>query len=69
MLTTGQAKEILKALSVLPPEQVLEVQHFVLFLKDRYSHQQLLDESDNWSDKDIHDLTVAVLKHAEQSLQ
>jgi hypothetical protein len=68
MLTTGQAKEILQALSVLPPEQVLEVQRFVLFLKERYGHQRPVDESESWSEKDIHDLTVAVLKHAEQNL-
>lgn len=66
MLTTGQAKEILTALSVLPPERILEVHHFVLFLKDRYGSAKPVDESDAWTDEDIHDLTVAVLQHAEQ---
>lgn len=66
MLTNSQAKEILKALSVLPPERILEVQHFVLFLKDRYASNKPVDESEAWTDEDIHDLTVAVLQHAEQ---
>jgi hypothetical protein len=68
MLTTRQAKEILKALSVLPPEKVLEAQNFILFLKERYSHDQPVDASETWTDEDIHDLTVAVLKHADQNL-
>lgn len=66
MLTNSQAKEILKALSVLPPERILEVQHFVLFLKDRYGPDKPVDESEAWTDEDIHDLTVAVLQHAEE---
>ncbi|KAA0230590.1 hypothetical protein EDS67_06715 [candidate division KSB1 bacterium] len=66
MLTNSQAKEILTALSVLPPERILEVQHFVLFLKDRYASNKPVDESEAWTDEDIHDLTVAVLQHAEQ---
>jgi len=68
MLTTGQAKEILKAISVLPPERVAEVQNFVFSLKARYDHEKLVDKSEAWTDEDIHDLTVAVLKHADQAL-
>ena len=68
MLTTTQAKEILKAISVLPPERVLAVQDFVLFLKDRYGYEKPVDESEAWTDDDLHDLTVAVLKHADQTL-
>lgn len=68
MLTTTQAKEILKAISVLPPERVLAVQDFVLFLKDRYGYEKPIDESETWTEDDLHDLTVAVLKHADQTL-
>lgn len=68
MLTTTQAKEILKAISVLPPERVSAVQDFVLFLKDRYGYVKPVDDSDTWTDEDIHDLTVAVLQHADQTL-
>jgi hypothetical protein len=68
MLTTTQAKEILRAISVLPPERVLAVQDFVLFLKDRYGHEKPIDESETWTEEDLHDLTVAVLKHADQTL-
>jgi hypothetical protein len=68
MLTTTQAKEILKALSVLPPERVAEAQNFIFSLKARYGHDKPVDKSEIWSDEDIHDLTVAVLNHAEQAL-
>ena len=68
MLTTTQAKEILKAISVLPPERVLAVQDFVLFLKDRFGYEKPIDESETWTEDDLHDLTVAVLKHADQTL-
>ena len=68
MLTTTQAKEILTALSILPPERILEVQNFILSLKDRYGLNKPVNESETWTEEDIHDLTVTVLKHADQSL-
>jgi len=58
----------LKAISVLPPVRVLAVQDFVLFLKDRYGYEKPVDESETWTEDDLHDLTVAVLKHADQTL-
>jgi len=57
----------LKAISVLPPERVLAVQDVVLFLKDRYGYEKPVDESETWTEDDLHDLTVAVLKHADQT--
>jgi hypothetical protein len=58
----------LKAISVLPPEQVAEVQKFIFSVKARYGHDKPVDHSKTWTDEDNHDLTVAVLSHAEQTL-
>ena len=68
MLTQGQAEEILRALSVLPSDKVSEVRDFILFLKERYGLSNPVDESDAWTDEDLHDLTVAVLNYAEKTL-
>ena len=68
MLTKKQAEEILRNLTTLPPEQVVEVQDFVSFLKERYKHERIVDESDAWSDEDLRDLTVAVLNHEDQTV-
>jgi hypothetical protein len=68
MLIQMQAKQILVTLNSLPSEKTEEVQHLILFLKERYGDKGAMDESDAWTDEDIHDLTAAVLMHAEQSL-
>ena len=68
MLTKTQAENILYSLSVLPSEKVVEVQDFILFLKERYSDQKEVDERSLWSEEDLRDLTVAVLNYAEQTL-
>jgi hypothetical protein len=68
MLTKKQAEEILRALSTLPSEKVVEVQDFILFLKERYGYEKAVDKSEAWTDEDLHDLTAAVLKHADQTL-
>jgi Protein of unknown function (DUF2281). len=68
MLTRRQAEEILRALSTLPSEKVVEVQDFILFLKQRYGYEKAVDESEAWTEEDLHDLTGAVLNHADQTL-
>lgn len=68
MLTRKQAEEILRALSMLPPDKIAEVQDFVFFLKERYGYEKAVDESSVWTDEDLHDLTAAVLKRADQTL-
>ncbi len=70
MLTRKQAEEILRALSVLPSEKVVEVQDFVLFLKKRYGYKykKTVDESSAWTEEDLHDLITTVLRHADQTL-
>lgn len=68
MLTRRQAEEILRALSALPSEKVMEVQDFVLFLEEHYGHGKAVDESDAWTEEDLRDLTAAVLNHADQKV-
>jgi hypothetical protein len=68
MIKRTQAKEILKALSVLPPEKVAEVYDFVAFLQERYGQRTAVDVSDAWSEEDLHDLMQASLAHAERTI-
>ena len=68
MLTRSQAEEIVTALTALPPDKVNEVHDFIVFLKERYGYEPVLDENDEWSDDDIRDLTNAVLSHADRDL-
>lgn len=68
MLTQKQAEEILRALCVLPSEKAIEAQDFIFFLKEQYAANKRIDKSDLWTDEDIHDLSVAVLKYGEQTL-
>lgn len=68
MLTRRQAEEILRALTVLPPDKVVEAQDFVLFLKEHYGHERTVNESDAWTEEDLRDLTAAVMNHADRTV-
>lgn len=68
MLTKEQAEEILRDLITLPSEKVAEVRDFVRFLKGHSKREKTLDESNVWTDEDLHDLTAAVLNHADQTI-
>ena len=67
MLDKKQAEEILRALVGLPADKVAEAQDFILYLRERYGHQQPIDESDVWSDEDLRDLASAAAGYAGQS--
>jgi len=67
MLTKKQAEEILRTLTALPFEKVAEVRDFVRFLKGHSKRERTLDESNVWTDEDLHDLTAVVLKHGDQT--
>ncbi len=69
MLTMKQAEEILRALRQLPPEKVAEVRDFVLFSNERYNDENVVDESDFWTDEDLRDIVTAVWDHADQTLE
>lgn len=55
--------ELVRQLSVLPPERVAELYDFVLFLKTRPA--AAVDESDAWSDEDRRDAARASQHYAE----
>jgi hypothetical protein len=65
---TKEQSEILQLLQELPSPQVQEIRDFALFLKERYGKEQPLDESDAWSDEDMHDLASAALRNAEETI-
>ena len=70
MLNEHYAAEIMQALTVLPDEKVVEARDFVFFLKDRYCQQhteeQNIDDSDDWTDEDMHEATAVMIKRAAQ---
>lgn len=68
MLTKRQAEEILRALSALPSEKVAEVQDFILFLREHYGYEKVVDESDTWTEEDLRDLVAAALNYADETL-
>jgi len=45
----------------MPDDKVVEVEDFVHFLEQRYA----VDESDAWSEDDLHELAVAAFSHAD----
>ncbi len=68
MMSKAQIEQIVKAISTLPPEKVTEVYDFVLFLQARYGHPLPIDTGDAWSEEDIHDLVIATLTYAGQTI-
>lgn len=68
MLTRKQAEEILRNLSRLPTEKIVEVHDFILFLKERCGPEKGADEKETWTEEDLRNLTTAVLNHADQTL-
>lgn len=68
MLTREQAAAILRTLDTLPDEKLAEACDFILFLKEHYGIPKAVEESSDWTDEDLYDLTTAVLRHADQTL-
>jgi hypothetical protein len=58
--------DIVRALSSLPPDRIDEVYDFVLFLKTR--HPAGVDQSDEWTEEDVQDVTNASLRYAADTL-
>jgi hypothetical protein len=57
--------EIMRELTGLPEKRIAEVYDFVLFLKTR---EQDVDVSDDWSEEDMRDATIATMRYAEAEL-
>ncbi len=68
MLTSEIAIEIIRTISVLPPDKVDEVRDFANFLKERYGTATAIEYGEAWTDEDITDLTTAALNHAAQTV-
>ena len=64
----AQVVQIIQVLRALPPEKVVEVWDFVVFLQDRYAATQPVDINNAWSDQDLQDLRKASLAYAESVL-
>lgn len=59
-MTDTQTLEILDVLKNLPSEKVDQVKDFAVFLRERYGksqENQNIDESDEWTDEDLHDVS------------
>lgn len=65
-MTNTQTLEILEIIKSLPSEKVDEVKDFAIFLRERYGKNETIDESDEWSDEDLQDISNASLNYAEE---
>ena len=65
-MTDTQTLEILEVIKSLPAEKVDEVKDFAIFLRERYGKTENIDESDEWNDEDLRDVTIASLLYADE---
>lgn len=66
IMTDTQTLEILEVIKSLPAEKVDEVKDFAIFLRERYGKAENIDESDEWTDEDLRDVTIASLRYADE---
>jgi hypothetical protein len=59
--------EILDALKTLPSEKIAEVRDFAVFLRERYGRSEIIDESDEWTEEDLRDFSLASFRYFEES--
>lgn len=65
-MTDTQTLEILEVLKTLPSEKVDEVKDFAVFLRERYGRSEIIDQSDEWTEEDLRDVTIASLRYADE---
>lgn len=65
-MTETQTTEILEVIKSLPSEKVDEVKDFAIFLRERYGKNEVVDESDEWTDEDLQDVTSSSLNYSEE---
>lgn len=65
-MTDTQTLEILDVLKSLPSEKIGEVKDFAVFLRERYGKTEIIDESDEWTDEDLRDISIATLRYADE---
>ena len=66
-MSDSQTLEILKDLKTLPSDKVEQVREFIAFLRERYGKNEIVDESDEWTDEDLDDFAVASFTYFEQT--
>jgi len=65
-MTDSQTLEILDVLKSLPSEKVAEVKDFAVFLRERYGKSEIIDESDEWTDEDLQDVSNASFSYLDK---
>ena len=65
-MTDTQTLEILRDLKTLPSDKFDEAKDFIAFLRERYGKNEVVDESDEWTDEDLRDVTIASLRHFDE---
>ena len=62
-----QTLEILEVIKSLPAEKIDEVKDFAVFLRERYGKSEIVDESDEWTEEDLRDVTNASFRHFDET--
>ena len=62
-MTRTQTLEILDVIKSLPAQKIDEVKDFAIFLRERYGKVEIVDESDEWTDEDLNDLSFASFQY------
>lgn len=65
-MTDTQTLEILKDLKTLPSDKVAQAKDFIAYLRERYGKSEIIDESDEWTDEDLRDVTIASLRYFDE---
>jgi hypothetical protein len=65
-MTNTQTLEILDVLKNLPSEKVDEVKDFAIFLRERYGKNEIIDESDEWTDEDLREAVNTTLSYVDE---
>jgi len=65
-MTETRTLEILETIRSLPPDKIDEVNDFANFLLERYRKVETVDESDDWSDEDLRDVTNASMNYFDE---
>jgi len=68
-MTRTQTLEILDVIKSLPAQKIDEVKDFAIFLRERYGKVEIVDESDEWTDEDLKDFSLASFRYFEESEQ
>ncbi|CAN5358289.1 hypothetical protein BH10ACI1_BH10ACI1_01680 [soil metagenome] len=65
-MSDTQTLEILDVLRNLPSEKVAEVKDFAVFLQEKYGQSEIIDESDEWTEEDLQDVSNASINYAKE---